>query len=280
MTAAFGQTFGIPDRPLHRLSAMWPLARIVAALNDIQPESLQGYASVIHQLTGEAAAGRLRIAPRIVGTNSEPLLPEIREAIAATWGVPLFNAFGTTEGLMGASCSAGRGIHLNDDVCIVEPVDDAGHPVPAGERAAKVYLTNLYNLTTPLIRYELTDEVTVLDEPCPCGMTLMRIDDVQGRLDDCYTYPGGPTVHPFTFRSPLGRERDIVEYQVCQTARGADVLVRCQGSIDTARIAETIRGALVDVGLTGAEVSVKPVDALGRQSTGKLRRFVPLAGAA
>ncbi len=113
----------------------------------------------------------------------------------------------------------------------------------------------------------------------PCGTTLMRIDDIQGRLDDCFTYPGGQTVHPLTFRSPLGRERDIIEYQVCQTARGADVLVRCQGPIDTTRIAETIRAALVDLGLTGAEVSVTPVDALGRQSTGKLRRFVPLAGA-
>jgi len=279
MTAAFSQTFRVPGLRLHRLPATWPLARIVAALNEIQPDSLQGYASVIHQLAAEALAGRLRIAPRIVGTTSEPLLPEIREAIAATWGAPLFNALGTTEGLMGVSCSAGRGIHLNDDVCIVEPMDGAGNPVPPGERAVKVYLTNLYNLTTPLIRYELTDEVTVLGEPCPCGTTLMRIDDIQGRLDDCFTYPGGQTVHPLTFRSPLGCERDIIEYQVCQTARGADVLVRCQGPIDTTRIAETIRAALVDLGLTGAEVSVTPVDALGRQSTGKLRRFVPLAGA-
>ena len=119
MTAAFSQTFRVPGLRLHRLPATWPLARIVAALNEIQPDSLQGYASVIHQLAAEALAGRLRIAPRIVGTTSEPLLPEIREAIAATWGAPLFNALGTTEGLMGVSCSAGRGIHLNDDVCIV-----------------------------------------------------------------------------------------------------------------------------------------------------------------
>jgi phenylacetate-coenzyme A ligase PaaK-like adenylate-forming protein len=46
------------------------------------------------------------------------------------------------------------------------------NPVSIGERAAKVYLTNLYDLTTPLIRYELTDEVTVLGEPCPGGTTL------------------------------------------------------------------------------------------------------------
>ena len=279
MTSAFGQTFPVPGARFHRLPATWPLARIVEALNEIRPDSLQGYASVIQQLAGEAAAGRLRVAPRIVGTTSEPLLPEIREAVATTWGVPILNAFGTTEGLMGASCSAGRGIHLNDDVCIVEPVDAAGNPVLAGERAAKLYLTNLYNLAMPLVRYELTDEVTVLGDPCPCGVTLLRVDDIQGRLDDCFAYPGGPTVHPFTFRSPLGRERGIVEYQVRQTARGAEILVRCQGRVDTVRVAETIRSALVGLGLTGAEVSVTPVEVLGRQSTGKLRRFVPLPDA-
>jgi phenylacetate-coenzyme A ligase PaaK-like adenylate-forming protein len=212
----------------------------------------------------------------MVGTTSEPLLPEIRAAVAATWQAPLFNGFGTTEGLMGGSCSAGRGMHLSNDVCLLEPVDAQGDPVGPGERAAKLYLTNLYNRTQPLIRYELTDEVTVLDEPCPCGTTLLRIDDIQGRLDDCFTYPGGPTVHPFTFRTVLGREQHVVEYQVCQTERGATVRIVGDGDVDTNRIGETIRRALVDLGLSKAEVSVTPVAALSRQGTGKLRRFVPL----
>jgi acyl-coenzyme A synthetase/AMP-(fatty) acid ligase len=56
---------------------------------------------MLHQPTREAAAGRLRIAPRMLGSTSEPLLPEIRAAVAATWQAPLQNGFGTTGGLMG-----------------------------------------------------------------------------------------------------------------------------------------------------------------------------------
>jgi phenylacetate-coenzyme A ligase PaaK-like adenylate-forming protein len=279
MTAAMSETFALPGAVSHRLPATWPLDRIVTGLNELQPDYLVAYASLLHQLTREAAAGRLRIAPRIVNATSEPLLPEIRAAVAATWPVPLSNTFGTTEGLMGGSCSAQRGIHLSDDLCIIEPVDADGNPVPPGTRAAKVFLTNLYNRTQPLIRYELTDEITVLDGPCSCGTTLLRIDDIQGRLDDCFTYPDGPTIHPFTFRSVLGRERRIIEYQVRQTPRGADVQVRCEGGIDTARIGTTIREALVELGLNEAEISVVPVETLTRQATGKLRRFVPLASA-
>jgi hypothetical protein len=83
-------------------------------------------------------------------------------------------------------------------------------------------------------------------------------------------------VHPFTFRSALGRERAIVEYQVRQTARGADVRVRRQGGLDTARVAETLRAALADLGLASAEVTVTPVETLERQASGKFKRFVPL----
>ena len=83
-------------------------------------------------------------------------------------------------------------------------------------------------------------------------------------------------MHPFTFRSMLGRERDIVEYQVRQTARGADVRVRCQGAVDTARIAAALRAALADLGLADAEVTVTAVETLERQDSGKFRRFVPL----
>jgi phenylacetate-CoA ligase len=276
MTSALGQTFSLPTSTLHRLPATLPLARIVERLNELQPDYLSGYASMVHQLTHEAAAGRLRIAPRIVGTTSEPLLPEIRSAISETWGTPIFNGFGSTEGLMGGSCSAGRGLHLSDDLFVIEPVDAQGNPVPPGERAAKVYLTSLYNRVQPLIRYELTDEITVLEGPCPCGITLLRIDDIQGRLDDAFTYPGGPTVHPITFRSVLGRERNVIEYQVCQAARGADIRVRCQGAVDTASIAAALRTALLDLGLAGAEVTITHVQALDRQESGKFRRFVPL----
>src|SRR4029450_9303050 len=65
MTAAFGQTLRVPDLPLPPLPATWPLARIVGAMNEIQPDSLQGYASVIHQLAGDAGGGRLRRAAPI-----------------------------------------------------------------------------------------------------------------------------------------------------------------------------------------------------------------------
>src|SRR5207245_2760474 len=59
--------------------ATLPLPQIVERLNALQPTVLDGYASMLSLLAREALAGRLRITIRMLGPNSEPLLPEMRE---------------------------------------------------------------------------------------------------------------------------------------------------------------------------------------------------------
>jgi phenylacetate-CoA ligase len=274
MTNSCTQTFSTPNLLARRFPVTMAMDRIVAGLNDYQPTVLAAYASALPLLTREVEAGRLRISPRYVLSTSEPLLPEIRQAVERAWGLPALNYYASSEtGALGISCGKGPGPHLADDLTIVEPVDELGRPVVPGQRAAKIYVTNLYNHTLPLIRYEITDEVTLLDEPCPCGSAQRLIADPQGRLDDCFRY-GDVVVHPHVFRSPLARQRAVVEYQVRQTPRGADVLLRCDGPLDAAALRAAIAADLAKVGLASPDVSVSVVGRIGRQDTGKLRRFI------
>jgi phenylacetate-coenzyme A ligase PaaK-like adenylate-forming protein len=270
-------TFSPPGAPIHRFPSTLPLATIVAGLNRVQPAILRGYPTALCALAAEARAGRLRIAPRAVRAQSEPLLPEARSAIEETWGRPVGNGYGTTEGAAASSCGEGRGMHLNEDLCIFELVDEAGKPVPPGERCTKLYVTNLSNLAQPLIRYDLTDELRILDEPCPCGSAFRRVDDIEGRNDDLFTYPGGVVVHPLVFRSPLGRERHVVEYQVHQTPRGVATRLRADGEVDVAALSQRIADALAHADVKEPQVTVTRVEAFERQATGKLKRFFPLA---
>ncbi|MGH2398837.1 MAG: phenylacetate--CoA ligase family protein [bacterium] len=268
-------TFSRPT--VQRFPATLSLAEIVAGLNRVQPGILRGYPTALAALASEARAGRLRIAPVAVRAHSEPLLPEMRQAIEDAWGVPVGNGYGTTEGAAATSCGRGRGMHLNEDLCIFELVDEAGHRVPTGERCAKVYVTNLMNLVQPLIRYELTDELVLIDEPCACGSTLRRVDDIQGRTDDTFAYPGNVVVHPLIFRSPLGREPSIVDYQVRQTPRGATIRVRPSGPLDLGSLIHRITVSLARAGITDPEVVIEQVEAFERQASGKLKRFFPLS---
>jgi phenylacetate-CoA ligase len=149
--------------------------------------------------------------------------------------------------------------------------------VPDGVRSQRVYVTNLYNLALPLIRFEVTDEVTVVGGTCPCGSAFRRIADPQGRLDDTFAYPGGVSIHPHVFRSSLGQHRQIIEYQVQQAPRGAEIRVVTDAPLDTAGAAMMIGEALAAAGLEQPDVTITHA-ALDRQTSGKLKRFIPLPG--
>jgi phenylacetate-CoA ligase len=182
-------------------------------------------------------------------------------------------------GPMAISCGQGRGLHLSDDLLIAEPLDARGGTVPPGVRSAKVYLTNLYNPALPLIRCEITDEVTLLKDPCPCGSAHRLVEDIRGRLDDTFSYTGVGTVHPHLFRTRIGRERGIIEYQVRQRAGGGVIAIRCRGEVDVASLRADIASNLARLGLEKPGVSVSLVERLERHPSGKLKRFVALSRA-
>ncbi|HYB26623.1 MAG TPA: hypothetical protein VEF89_08425 [Solirubrobacteraceae bacterium] len=275
-TAALGRTFANPNVINHRFPVTLPIEEIVAGLNDVQPDFVNAYPSALHLLSFEAQAGRLRIQPRRVQSAAEPLLPEIRAAAEAAWGVRVGNLYGTSEaGGTGTPCDERR-THLSEDLVIVESVDAQGGPVAPGVPAAKIYLTNLYNRAMPLIRYEITDEVTVLREPCPCGSAHRCVADIQGRLEDTFFYGQRP-VHPLVFHTALGRRAPIVEYQVRQTPTGAHIAVRCQSRVDLDELAREIEDGLARLGLEQPGVTVEAVAQLQRtDGPAKLTRFVAL----
>ena len=275
-TAALARTFASPEFINVRLPVTLPAEDIVAGLNVTQPDCLVAYPSALHVLSVAARSGRLRISPRQVLSCAEPLLPEIRVAAEDAWGAPVGNIWAASEsGGIAVPCAHSRS-HLNEDLLIVEPVDEHGRPVAPGERSAKIYLTNLFNRALPLIRYEITDEVRILTESCPCGSAHRCVADVQGRLDDVFVYEGR-RVHPHVFRSTLARHAGVVEYQVRQTRQGARIAVRCGAPIDIERLRSEIADALARAGLARPVVEVTVAERLERDpGPAKLRRFVPL----
>src|SRR4029453_7379110 len=109
-----------------------------------------------------------------------------------------------------------------EDACIYEVVDERNRPVPAGHQGDKVLVTNLSNRTQPFIRFEVTDLVTVSDEPCSCGRTFRRITSIEGRSDDVLELPGtaGATVrvHPIQLRSPLAAMPAVAQDHITEGA--------------------------------------------------------------
>ena len=203
------------------------------------------------------------------------------DAIEDAFGVRPFDLYASTEGLWGAACGEGTGHHLFEDLAIAENVDEDGRAVPDGERGARVLVTNLANFVQPLIRFEVSDVVTIDPEPCPCGRTLRRMSSVDGRADAVLKLPGTAgeriPVHPLQF-GVITADRGVREFQVLQRGDGVRVRVVVREGEPAGVVAERLRERVGDrlaaLGVRDPHVEVEPCPALERPPAGKLQLVV------
>lgn len=256
------------------IPATLPLREIMRRLEQLQPTALQGYPTVIAMLADEKAAGRLAISPDTVTTSSEPLTKDLRDRIERAFGVGAVDQFGASEGIMGSSDPGSGAIAMPADLAILEFVDEGGIPVPPGTESAKVFLTTLYNPVQPLIRYELSDRMTLVETGAADGHPRVV---VSGRSDDLLRY-GDVLVHPHAIRSVLVHTPAVREYQVRQTQDGVELDVVTHGAaLDALDLAARMEKALATAGVARPRAAVRVVDALRRdERSSKVRRIVPL----
>lgn len=228
---------------LLRLDIMAPLKEIVSELNRFQPDSLTTYASMGTILANEQLSGRLRIQPKVVSVTSEVCTPAMAANMEIAWGRRPFNSYNTSEGISGLTCPDEEGIHLFEDLAIVEVVDQKNRPVPDGRPGSKLLMTNLYNHTQPLIRYEMTDMLTVSSDYCPCGRPFRILKRLDGRTDEILRFKGTGEhpvdIHPVHFHDVLGGIFGVRQFQVVQ--RDSELLIRLVADTsDKNKILETV----------------------------------------
>ena len=275
MTRQISATVGLGIHRVRDLAVTLPLERLVDELNDFQPDFMNAYPSLAVRLADEQRSGRLRLSLSGMSTSSELRTPGMTERIREAFGVSPFDLYGTTEGLWGCECEEHDGLHLFEDLVIVENVDAEGRSVPAGEPGARLLVTNLSNRVQPIIRLEVSDAVTLSPEPCPCGRTLCRTAAVDGRADDVLDLQG-VAVHPMQF-AVVTRDREVREFQVRRRPDGLQILVvpgAGAGSELEDRVAAAVRDQLAGLGVRGADVTVERRDELARSAGGKLQVVV------
>lgn len=275
---ALAKTFWRAENVYFLPMAVTPLPLVIAQLNQILPDIITASPSYLHKVCQLVQKGEIKIKPKILVVGGEPLFEQTLALIKETWPeADIFNIFGCTEGMVGRSCRANTDeLHLNEDLCIVEPLDEKNRPVDKGVLACKVYITNLYNYTLPLIRYENADDILFLDKICDCGSQHQLIKAPQGRPGCDFNYPGNIFVHHSLFLPPLLLEKNIQEYQIEQTLEGVNIKIVVNGYVDKRKLQENIRLRLSKTGLFDAKVTIIEVPEIIYLFSGKLNRFIPL----
>ncbi|MDY0224684.1 MAG: phenylacetate--CoA ligase, partial [Candidatus Methanomethylophilaceae archaeon] len=158
---------------------------------------------------------KIKFKKGIIG--SERWGDKMRNRIAATLGVELYDIYGLTEVYgpgIGISCSYKNGIHMWDDYLYFEIIDPkTGKVLPDGE-VGELVITTLRKEGAPLIRYRTHDLTKIITGDCPCGSRFPRIDIITGRTDDMIKVKG-VNMFPAQFEELLAKFPEASsEYQV------------------------------------------------------------------
>jgi phenylacetate-CoA ligase len=272
---AFSSTFESGGPTSHCFDATLPLDKIVDGLNNARPavQALQGWPSLIRELAIEAIRGRLRIKPTWVAVAGELCTPPVREAIRAAWGIEASEFWGCSEGTYAFPCGVGEGKHVADDLVILESVDVDGNPVPYGQPGDRLLLTNLFNLDQPLIRYDMSDAVTITDDPCPCGCAHRRITSIHGRINGAFEYENGARVPRADLERTVFTTPGVANFFIGKTTGGTDVSVVTDGSCDRQQLQRDLTDVLRRHGAPESDVVVREVSSIERLTRGKCRQF-------
>jgi phenylacetate-CoA ligase len=153
---------------------------------------------------------------KVIFAAGDRMTQVYRNYVENLWKCPVVLGYGSTEqgGGGGMECRERDGYHVDEYNLLFEIVD------PSPEGYGELVVTTLSRRTMPLIRYRMRDVTRLIGEPCPCGVTLRRLEKIQGRRDEMVVMGAG-NMYPEIFERVLHDVEGVSEnWQVAVRQEG------------------------------------------------------------
>ncbi|MDZ4404033.1 hypothetical protein [Prosthecobacter sp.] len=260
---------------------------ILRQLNELQPDILICYASMLERLALSQLNGSLKLAlshpAASVSTGGDVLTPGIRALCRQAFNQEPLDGYGTGESPAIARQWHGMDrLMLLEDLTAFEAVDRDEKPVTEGEISDHVLVTPLINRAVPLLRYRLDDRVRI--GPVQPGWPFRSIAEILGRTTMTFAYhiPEERVVVGMNVFGIYETDPRVINWQARQTGPASiECVFTIFPGVDvaklTAEILANMRQHLDSCAchqVTCAAKCVPSIEADPR--TGKVNQFVPL----
>jgi len=175
------------------------IERYIKIINSYKPKLIRGYSSSLYELCRYAENNKLKVfTPKAIVGTAETLTPEMRKQIETVFGTKLYNFYGAREvSSIAGECKEGL-MHIFSFYNHVEILDGKNKPAKKGEEG-RVIVTNLYNYSMPIIRFEIGDVAVLGSKKCKCGNLLPVLERITGRITEWFVKEDGTTISPVFF---------------------------------------------------------------------------------
>jgi len=143
--------------------------------------------------------------------GGEPWTDSMKDEIEKRLKLKALNSYGLSEVIgpgVSCECLEQSGLHINEDHFLTEVIDPkTGKTLKNGEKGELVF-TSLSKEAFPVLRYRTKDISYLIDDPCPCGKTLIKMVKPVGRTDDMLIIRG-VNIFPSQIEEVLMKVEDL-----------------------------------------------------------------------
>ena len=186
------------------------LTEWISQIREFRPNIIIGYPSAIKILAEMVEKGDVEVKVCKVISCGEPLGANLREYLQKVFHTKIINIYGASESLaIGVEADIQEGMLLFDDMNVVEVENGV------------MYLTSLYNFAQPIIRYRISDSLSLRSANENDRYPFTKAIGLLGRNEDILWFEDGKGKREFLH--PLAMEGFCIEglkdYQFRQTTK-------------------------------------------------------------
>lgn len=203
---------------------------------DSSPKGWLGYPSAFEKMCNyldKKKSSPLNCNVKSIIAMSEPLSISTKKKMEFYFQNPVVSRYSNVEnGIIAQQLPNSDFFKINWASYIVELLDfEKDVPVKEGE-LGRIVLTDLYNLATPMIRYDTGDVASfIIDKDT--GNDFPMFKNVQGRITDILRNPEGEVVNPFIIYNNLYRYPELIQVQLVQkTVNQYTFKINCKGQFN------------------------------------------------
>lgn len=212
------------------------MAAFVQRWNRVRPTWVEAYVQSMYLFAQYVERQGVKLhVPRGILVSAGVLAPEVKAYIERVVGCKVLNRYGSREvSDMAYDAAADGTLQVSWWNQYVEVLNDNGEPAQPGE-TGRVCVTNLRNLSMPLIRYEIGDRATMIDR--------YTLGKIVGREVELFVTADGTKIDGEYFTHLFYLKDWVQHFQVVQkTVRKVVCSVVLRGEVNKAEQDEITHG--------------------------------------
>jgi phenylacetate-CoA ligase len=236
-----------------------------------KPEYLVGFPSNLYDIAKYGDAKNIEFQKGLIKAifpTAETLTHDQRNMIESYFHAPIYDQYASSEGGPFIFECNHRNLHLELQSGVFEVLSENNEPVKSG----RLILTSFTTYGTPLIRYDIGDNLELSDKNCNCGNENPLVNKIMGREDDFIYSPDHGKINLGNISNTTKGAEGIIKFQVLQNdLNGITILlVRDLNKYSKQSEKKYLQNWRDRVGNT-FEIRIEYVDEIPKEASGKYR---------